>query len=82
MSDAVPPSAGKTFAISSSTTSAAIILLLYTAHKFGVDDLTPEVASAIITLAMGLAGLVMHTIQRNGERHNGAMPQPPQEKPI
>ena len=69
MNDAVPPSAGKTFAISAGTSNASVVVLIYTCHVWGLD-MPPEVAGALITLAMGLTGLLMHLQQRKNEAVN------------
>lgn len=61
------PSAGKTAFIGVSGGTSGVVLLLYVVHKCGIDDMTPEVAAAIITLAGGVAATVMHTIQRSQE---------------
>lgn len=68
------PSSGKTTAIASLSTGQAIVLLLYVVHKFGIDDMTPEVATAIISFAGLVAGALMHTFQRKQERAEDAKP--------
>lgn len=62
------PSAGKTTFIGVSGGTSGVVLLLYIVHKCGIDDMTPEVAAAIITLAGGIAGAVMHVFQRTEEK--------------
>ena len=62
------PSAGKTIAIAGLSTGQAIVLLLYVVHKFGIDDMTPEVATSIISVAVTLAGGIMHHMQRVTEK--------------
>ena len=61
------PSSGKTAFIGVSGGTSGVVLLLYVVHRFGIDDMTPEVASAIITLAGGVAGAIMHALQRHEE---------------
>lgn len=61
------PSAGKTTFIGVSSGTSGVVLLLYIVHKCGIDDMTPEVAGAIITLAGGIAATIMHNIQRHQE---------------
>lgn len=58
------PSSGKTVAIAGLSTGQAIVLLLYIVHKFGIDDMTPEVATAIISFACGITAAFMHRNQR------------------
>lgn len=62
------PSSGKTTAIAGIATSQAITLLLYVVHLFGINDMPPEVAGAIIGLSTALAGAIMHVLQRNREK--------------
>ena len=61
------PSSGKTVAIGGFSASSAIVLTLYVAKHMGLDDMTPEVAAAIVSLAIGVAGAVMHSSQRKKE---------------
>lgn len=61
------PSSGKTTFIGVSSGTSGVVLLLYVVHKCGIDDMTPEVAAAIITLAGGVAATIMHTLQRYQE---------------
>lgn len=61
------PSSGKTVAIAGLSTGQAIVLLLYVVHKFGIDDMTPEVATAIISFAVSIAAAFMHHNQREKE---------------
>lgn len=68
--DDMPPSSGKTVAVAGLSTGQAVVLLLYVVHKFGIDDMTPEVAVSIISLAVGLAAAIMHHCQRATERKN------------
>ncbi|MEI6283176.1 MAG: hypothetical protein WCP82_10780 [Alphaproteobacteria bacterium] len=62
------PSTGKTTAIAGMAGTQAVTLLLYVVHCFGINDMTPEVASAIIGLSITLAGAVMHILQRRQEK--------------
>lgn len=55
-------SAGKNAFMGVSGGSTGIVLLLYTVHKFGIDDMTPEVAAAIITFASGVGAAIAHAI--------------------
>lgn len=71
------PSSGKTTAIASFGTGQAIVLLLYIVHKFGIDDMTPEVAAAIIGFAATVVAVFMHKSQRKQEATNGNSPTPP-----
>lgn len=61
------PSAGKTVAIAGLSTGQAVVLLLYCVHKFGIDDMTPEVAVSIISVAVSITAAIMHTLQRRNE---------------
>lgn len=61
------PSAGKTVAIGGFSASSAIVLTLYVAKHCGLDDMTPEVAAALVSIAIGLAGAIMHQNQRSTE---------------
>lgn len=61
------PSSGKTAFIGLSSGTAGIVVLLYVVHKLGIDDMTPEVAGAIITIAGGIAASIMHNVQRYKE---------------
>ncbi len=61
------PSAGKTVAIAGLSTGQAVVLLLYVVHKWGIDDMTPEVAVSIISVAVSVAATIMHLIQRRTE---------------
>ncbi len=79
-----PPSTGKSVAVAGLSATSGVTLLLYVVHKFGIDDMPPEVAAAIIGLATTVAGAIMHDFQRRAERRinaaetNGVMggPQP------
>ncbi len=62
------PSAGKTAAIAGLGATQAVTLLLYVVHKFGIDDMTPEVAASIIGLAVTVAAAIMHIFQRSEEK--------------
>lgn len=62
------PSTGKTVAIAGLSTGQAVVLLLYVVHKFGIDDMTPEVAVSIISVAVTIAATIMHTFQRHEEK--------------
>lgn len=72
VNDAAPPSAGKTTAIAGLSSTQAVVLLLYVVHRWGINDMTPEVAASIIGLATTITGLLMHTSQRNGEKKENA----------
>jgi hypothetical protein len=63
-----PASAGKTAAIAGMAATQSVTLLLYIVHKFGIDDMTPEVAAAIIGVATTIAGAIMHGFQRSEEK--------------
>lgn len=69
------PSAGKTVAIGGFSASSAIVLTLYVAKHCGLDDMTPEVAAAIVSLAIGFAGAIMHNTQRHEEKKTDPTPQ-------
>lgn len=62
------PSAGKTAAIAGLTATQAVTLLLYVVHCWGINDMTPEVAAAIIGLAVTFTGAIMHVSQRREEK--------------
>lgn len=62
------PSSGKTTALAGIGATQLVTLLLYTVHRFGIDDMTPEVAGAIVGVAMALGGGIMHELQRMRER--------------
>ena len=61
------PSMGKTTSIASLGTGSGITVLLWFAHKAGIDDMPPEVAAAIIGFAGAVAGSIMHYNQRKSE---------------
>ena len=68
------PSAGKTVAIAGLSTGQAVVLLLYVVHRWGIDDMTPEVAVSIISVAVSVAATIMHVIQRRTENANAQQP--------
>ncbi len=55
---------GKNAAIAGLAGTQAVTLLLYIVHKFGVDDMTPEVANAIIGVSMVIGGGIYHTLEK------------------
>lgn len=61
------PSGGKTLAIGAMSTAQGVTVLLWFVHKFGIDDMPPEVAAAIIGFAGLVAGAIMHHAQRKKE---------------
>ncbi len=63
-----PPSSGKTIAVAGMSATQGVTLLLYVCHKLGIQDMTVDVASAIICIAAGAAGAVIHDVQRKRER--------------
>ncbi len=84
-----PPSSGKTAAISGMAATQCVTLLLYIVHCFGVNDMTPEVAGAIIAIASTIAGGIMHELQRAREKKeaknaepNGVMGGPEPAQPV
>lgn len=66
--DDMPPSAGKSVAAAGLSATSGVTLLLYVVHIFGINDMPPEVAAAIIGLSTAAAGAVMHHCQRKTER--------------
>lgn len=62
------PSQGKTTALAGIGATQLVTLLLYTVHRFGIDDMTPEVAGAIIGVSMAIGGGIAHEVQRWRER--------------
>ena len=63
-----PSSVGKQVALAGLSATQAVTLLLYVCNKLGMDDMTPEVAGAIIGVAVAAAGGIMHDVQRRRER--------------
>lgn len=61
------PSTGKTVAIGGFSSASGIVLLLYIAKHVGLDDMTPDVAAAIIGFGIGGAAMIMHREQRKKE---------------
>jgi len=62
------PSAGKQVALAGLSATQAVTLLMFVCEKLGLTGVTPEIAAAIIGLAMALAGGIMHDLQRKRER--------------
>lgn len=75
------PSTGKTVAIAGLSTGQAVVLLLYVVHKFGIDDMTPEVAVSIISVAVTVASALMHHAQRMQEKKESDNEPPPAVPP-
>lgn len=61
------PSIGKSTMIAALATSQAVTVLLYVVHLFGINDMPPEVATAIVGLAFGAPAYMLHFQQRKRE---------------
>ena len=65
----VPPSAGKTVAISTTVALACQNLLFVVTHDvWGLPWMTFDLAGDIMIVSGALAGWLMHTLQRDKER--------------
>lgn len=62
-------SAGQQAALTGVSSTQAVTLLLYVVHLFGMNDMPPEVAAAIIGLAYAAAGGIMHYFSTKRLKH-------------
>lgn len=55
---------GQQMALAGVTSSQMVTLLLYAVHRFGIDDMTPEVAAAIVGAATVMGGTFSHYLEK------------------
>lgn len=69
---------GGTTALAGIGATQAVTLLLYIMHKCGVDDMTPEVASAFVGVGAVVVGWIVHRLdaRRPDKRRSDRDPTP------
>lgn len=67
-------STGTTAALAGGIAGYLVTILMYLAHHFGINDMTVEVATAFVSVAIFIAGGISHFIERKPNETNPSVP--------